>query len=51
MSSRQRPGAVNHFGLVPGQRAQARIASVYGRAHALKVVRAAMADYDDSFAP
>jgi len=23
---------------------------VYGRAHALKVVRAAMSDYDDSFA-
>jgi hypothetical protein len=35
---------------VPGLRAQARIAAVYGRVHALKVVRAAMADYDDNFA-
>src|SRR5262245_8293843 len=35
--------------LEPGQRARARIASVYGRVHALKVVRAAMADYDDNF--
>ena len=39
------------YKLVPGQRVQARIARVYGRAHALKVVRAAMADYDDNFAP
>ena len=38
------------YKLVPGQRAQARIARVYGRVHALKVVRAAMADYDDNFA-
>jgi inorganic pyrophosphatase len=38
------------YKLVPGRRAQARIASVYGRVHALKVVRAAMADYDDNFA-
>ena len=38
------------YKLIPGQRAQARIASVYGRAHAFKVVRAAMADYDDNFA-
>ena len=38
------------YKLIPGQRAQARIASVYGRAHAVKVVRAAMADYDDNFA-
>lgn len=38
------------YKLVPGQRAQSRIASVYGRVHALKVVRAAMADYDDTFA-
>jgi inorganic pyrophosphatase len=38
------------YKLVPGQRVQARIARVYGRAHALKVVRAAMADYDDNFA-
>ena len=37
------------YKLVPGQRARARIASVYGRVHALKVVRAAMADYDDNF--
>jgi inorganic pyrophosphatase len=38
------------YKLVPGRRPQAYIASVYGRAHALKVVRAAMADYDDNFA-
>jgi inorganic pyrophosphatase len=38
------------YKLVPGQRAKARIARVYGRAHALRVVRAAMADYDDHFA-
>lgn len=38
------------YKLVPGQRVQARIARVYGRAHALKVVRAAMADYADHFA-
>ena len=38
------------YKLVPGQRAHARIASVYGRAHAFRVVRAAMADYDDTFA-
>ncbi len=37
------------YKLVPGQRPQARIAAVYGRSHALKVVRAAMADYDDHF--
>jgi inorganic pyrophosphatase len=38
------------YKLVPGRRMQACIARVYGRAHALKVVRAAMADYDDNFA-
>jgi inorganic pyrophosphatase len=38
------------YKLVPGQRVQARIARVYGRVHALKVVRAAMADYSDNFA-
>ena len=38
------------YKLVPGRRAQARIAKVYGRSHALKVVRAAMADYDATFA-
>ena len=38
------------YKLVPGQRVQARIARVYGRAHAFKVVRAAMADYADNFA-
>jgi len=37
------------YKLVPGRRAQARIAKVYGRIHALKVVRAAMADYEDKF--
>jgi len=39
------------YKLVPGQRVQAKIRTVYGRAHALKVVRAAMADYGDNFAP
>ena len=34
------------YKLVPGQRAQARITSVYGRSHAFKVVRAAMEDYE-----
>jgi inorganic pyrophosphatase len=38
------------YKLVPGQRAQARITSIYGRSHAFKVVRAAMADYDEKFA-
>ena len=38
------------YKLVPGRRTQARIASVYGREHGLKVVRAAMADYDAVFA-
>lgn len=38
------------YKLVPGQRPRARIGRVYGRPHALKVVRAAMADYDDHFA-
>jgi inorganic pyrophosphatase len=37
------------YKLVPGQRSQARITSIYGRAHALKVVRAAMDDYDAKF--
>jgi inorganic pyrophosphatase len=37
------------YKLVPGRRAQARVARVYGRAHALRVVTAAMADYDDDF--
>ena len=39
------------YKLVPRQRSKARIARVYGRAHALKVVRAAIADYDDRFSP
>ena len=37
------------YKLVPGRRGQARITRVYGRNHALKVVRAAMADYDAAF--
>jgi inorganic pyrophosphatase len=37
------------YKLVPGRGSRARIAKVYGRAHALKVVRAAMADYDENF--
>jgi len=35
---------------VPGQRAQAKITSLYGRNHAFKVVRAAIADYNEKFA-
>jgi inorganic pyrophosphatase len=34
---------------IPGQRPRAHVARTYGRAHALKVVRAAMADYDRTF--
>jgi inorganic pyrophosphatase len=37
------------YKLVPGRRPQARITAVYGRTHALKVVRAAMADYEAHF--
>ena len=37
------------YKLVPGQRAQARITSIYGRKHAFKVVRAAMEDYEAKF--
>lgn len=38
------------YKLVPGRKSRARVAKVYGRAHALKVVRAAMADYADHYA-
>jgi inorganic pyrophosphatase len=38
------------YKLVPGQRTKVRIARVDGRAHALKVVRASMADYAEAFA-
>jgi inorganic pyrophosphatase len=37
------------YKLVPGQRARVRIDRVYGRAHARAVVRAAMADYAETF--
>ena len=37
------------YKLVPGQRATADIRRVYPRAHAVKVVRAAMADYIEAF--
>jgi inorganic pyrophosphatase len=37
------------YKLVPGQKSQARITKVYGRDHARKVVRAAIADYDENF--
>jgi inorganic pyrophosphatase len=37
------------YKLVPGRHAQARVARVYGRDYALKVVRAAMADYEAAF--
>lgn len=37
------------YKLVPGQKPRARIKKVYGREHALNVVRASMADYDTHF--
>jgi inorganic pyrophosphatase len=37
------------YKLVPGERPVAKITSIYGRNHALKVVRAAMDDYDGKF--
>ncbi len=37
------------YKLVPGESIHAQVARVYGRLHARKVVRAAMADYDASF--
>ena len=37
------------YKMVPGSRSTVRITRVYGRAHALKVVRAAIADYEESF--
>jgi inorganic pyrophosphatase len=37
------------YKLVPGERAVARINSIYGRKHAVKVVRAAMEDYEAKF--
>src|SRR5688572_17127784 len=37
------------YKLVPGERPVARIGRVYGRDHASKVVKAAMADYDAAF--
>ncbi len=39
------------YKLVPGKHSPARIDTVYGREHALKVVRAAMADYDEAYGP
>jgi inorganic pyrophosphatase len=37
------------YKLVPGERPVARITSIYGRNHAVKVVRAAMDDYEAKF--
>jgi inorganic pyrophosphatase len=37
------------YKLVPGQRPVAKISRIYGRDHALKVVKAAIADYDAAF--
>ena len=37
------------YKLVPGQRPVARIKKAYGRDHAVKVVKAAMADYASAF--
>lgn len=39
------------YKLVPGRRARATIKKVYGRAHAIKVVRAAIDDYAERFIP
>ena len=39
------------YKLVPGERSHARIRHVYGRDHARAVVRAAMADYLETFGP
>jgi inorganic pyrophosphatase len=38
------------YKLVPGQKPTSKIRKIYGRAHAFKVVRASMADYDAHFA-
>jgi inorganic pyrophosphatase len=37
------------YKLVPGRRPQAHVERVYGREHALRVVRASIADYADNF--
>jgi inorganic pyrophosphatase len=37
------------YKIVPGERPKARIGRVYGRAHAVRVVRAAIADYEEKF--
>ena len=37
------------YKMVPGRPPKAHIEKVYGRSHALKVVRAAITDYDDKF--
>jgi inorganic pyrophosphatase len=37
------------YKIVPGERPKARIGRVYGRPHALRVVRAAIADYEEKF--
>ena len=37
------------YKLVPGERPVARITSIYGRNHAMRVVRAAMEDYEAKF--
>jgi inorganic pyrophosphatase len=37
------------YKLVPGQKPVSRIATVYGRDHALEVVGAALADYEESY--
>jgi inorganic pyrophosphatase len=38
------------YKLVPGQRAPVRLATAFGRSHALEVVRAAIADYEHHYA-
>jgi inorganic pyrophosphatase len=37
------------YKLIPGQPVRAKISRTYGRSHAYKVVRAAMADYEETF--
>lgn len=39
------------YKLVPNQPSRARVHRTYGRAHAVRVVRAAMADYAEAFGP
>jgi inorganic pyrophosphatase len=37
------------YKFVPGRRSKALVTKTYGQKHALRVIRAAMADYEDEF--